>query len=244
MSDHQLPVVGISAYQAEAAWGSWHTRATLLPATYVEKIAAAGGAPVVVPPSADATSVIARLDALVLSGGPDVDPSRYGVERHERTRSVDAARDAGEEALLAAALGAGIPTLAICRGLQLLNVVRGGTLHQHLPEVVGDDVHQPSPGVFGHNPVTVQAGSRLAAVLGDSEPLVACHHHQGVDRVGDGLVPVAWSNDGTVEALESDHEARLLAVQWHPEEGDDLSLFVWLVGEARRRLDAERGAGG
>ena len=227
------PVIGITAYDVEARFGTSSERASLVPARYVRSVLRSGGAPVVVPPAADATSVVEILDALVLSGGPDVDPSRYGAPAHARTRVAEDGRDEGELALLAAALGAGIAILAICRGMQLTNVAHGGSLHQHLPDVLGSDAHQPAGGGFGRNDVEVARGSAVAAALGATACAAACHHHQAVDRVGDGLVAVAWSTDGTIEALESSRGQPLLAVQWHPEEGDDPALFDWLVSASR-----------
>ncbi len=229
------PVVGISAYEAEATWGVWHTRAALLPLSYVRHVAAAGGAPVLLPSAGDAASVVARLDALVLSGGPDVDPARYGAEAHPLTQRPQTSRDEHEAALLEEAARRQLPILAICRGLQLVNVARGGTLHQHLPDVVGDEDHGPEPGVFGKTPVQVREDSMLARVLGTTSTVVACHHHQGIDRLGDGLDAVAWGEDGTIEALEDRRAPGFLAVQWHPEEGEDPSLFTWLVQAAGAR---------
>ena len=227
-----LPVVGVSAYEADASWGSWRRRATLLPTSYVRGLERAGAAPVVLPVGSDATSVVARLDALVLAGGPDVDPALYDAKRQAHTEEPDPARDASELALLSGALARGIPVLAVCRGLQLLNVVRGGTLHQHLPDVVGTDAHRPRPGTFGERVVRIKPGSGLASAVG-STVTVSCHHHQAVDRVGSGLEAVAWDDDGTVEALESRAAPELLAVQWHPEEEDSPPLFAWLVARAR-----------
>ncbi|HUZ21743.1 MAG TPA: gamma-glutamyl-gamma-aminobutyrate hydrolase family protein [Acidimicrobiales bacterium] len=230
-----VPVVGISAYEAEASWGVWHTRAALLPLSYVRHVAAAGGAPVLLPSAGDAASVVARLDALILSGGPDVDPARYGAEAHPRTQPPQAARDEHEMALWERAAERGLPTLAICRGLQLVNVARGGTLHQHLPDVVGGEDHGPAPGVFGRTAVRVLEDSLLARVLGSTRTVVACHHHQGIDRLAEGLEAVAWGEDGTVEAVEDPRAPGMLAVQWHPEEGEDPSLFAWLVRAAAAR---------
>jgi len=227
------PVVGITAYDVDATFGGSSERASLVPGRYVRNVMRAGGAPVLVPAGADARSLVARLDALVLSGGPDVDPARYGEEPHQRTRVAEPGRDEGEAALLAAALHAGTPVLAICRGMQLTNVVHGGTLHQHLPDVVGSDLHLLASGAFGRNTVDVAAGSALHAALGSRTCLAACHHHQAVSQVGAGLVAVAWSADGSIEALESDRGLPLIAVQWHPEEVDDPELFDWVVGLGR-----------
>src|SRR4051794_31191872 len=161
------PVVGITTYEETARWGVWNCPAVLVPADYVHKISGAGGVPVMLPPLAGDVEVLDRLDALVLAGGADVDPARYGADRSPRTGAAQPHRDDAELALLAAALERDLPVLAVCRGLQVLAVLRGGTLVQHLPDVVGSDVHVPAPGVYGDNRVRIAPGSRLAALLGD-----------------------------------------------------------------------------
>jgi putative glutamine amidotransferase len=227
------PVVGITTYRETARWGVWNCPAVLVPADYVRQVSAAGGVPVLLPPVPGDAEVLDRLDALVLAGGADVDPARYGAERSPRTGPAAADRDAAELALLAAALERDLPVLAICRGLQLLAVVRGGTLVQHLPDVVGSDVHVPAPGTYGDNAVSIAPRSRLAALIG-SEATWACHHHQAVERLGEGLTAVAWAQDGTVEAAEADGARFVVGVQGHPEVGDDARLFAGLVEAARR----------
>jgi gamma-glutamyl-gamma-aminobutyrate hydrolase PuuD len=226
MTPRTPPVVGISASHAEASWGAWSVPAVVLAWAYVEKVRSAGGLPVVLAPGTN-PSIVERLDALVLSGGTDVGPERYGAARHLLTQASDHERDESEIGLLRAALEISLPTLGICRGLQLVNVALGGTLHQHLPDSLANDAHLPSPGVFATNAVHVEPGSELARVLGGTA-VVACHHHQGVDALGHGLAAVAWTDDGAVEAIEADG-LPLLAVQWHPEEGEDSALFEWLV---------------
>jgi gamma-glutamyl-gamma-aminobutyrate hydrolase PuuD len=227
------PVVGITTYRETARWGVWNCPAVLVPADYVRQVSGAGGVPVLLPPIADDVEVLDRLDALVLAGGADVDPSRYGADRSPRTGPAAGDRDEAELALLAAALERDLPVLAVCRGLQLLTVLRGGTLVQHLPDVVGSDVHVPAPGTYGDNAVSIAPGSRLARLVG-TEATWACHHHQAVDRLGDGLTAVAWAQDGTVEAAELDGARFVVGVQGHPEVGDDARLFTGLVEAARR----------
>ena len=226
------PVIGITTYRETARWGVWNCPAVLVPADYVRQVSGAGAVPVLLPPIADDVEVLDRLDGLVLAGGADVDPARYGAQRSPRTGPAAADRDEAELALLAAALERDLPVLAVCRGLQLLTVLRGGTLVQHLPDVVGSDVHVPSPGTYGDNTVRVAAGSRLAGLIG-TEAVWACHHHQAVESLGAGLTAVAWAEDGTVEAAELDGARFVLGVQGHPEVGNDARLFGGLVAAAR-----------
>jgi len=235
------PVIGISAYREQAHWGSWEVEAVVLPWRYPDRVAEAGGLPVLLPPVPAIADVIDRLDGLILSGGGDVDPAGYGAEPHPETTSVRPHRDAAEAALLAAALARGLPVLGICRGMQVINVVMGGSLHQHLPDLVGHRGHAPVPGVYGAHPVRVAAGSGLAGILGRTQvDKVPSHHHQALDRLGEGLTAVAWADDGLIEAVELDAPGCpfAVAVQWHPEAGDDLSLFRALIAAAAPRAPA------
>ena len=222
-------MIGISAYDEVAAWGAWKVGAAVVPDTYVRAVAGAGGIPVILPVGGDALGQIQGVDGLVLTGGPDVGPERYGAEPHGATVSASPARDDHELALAQAAQAASLPVLAVCRGLQLLAVSRGGTLTQHLPDVVGHLGHGPAPGVFGHHLVRVAEGSRLGAALGRSEVTVESHHHQAVDDPGQGLDAVAWAPDGTPEAYEDSGSEFVVGVQWHPEEGEDPAIFLALV---------------
>jgi gamma-glutamyl-gamma-aminobutyrate hydrolase PuuD len=225
------PVIGITTYVEPAKWGSWDRDAALLPHSYVAAVVAAGGAPVLLPPvPGGAEAVIAGLDGLLISGGADVDPARYGQGAHATTDRPRADRDTWETDLLRLALDRSIPVLAICRGLQVLNV----TLHQHLPEVCGHDGHRPVPGTYGTTDVELVAGTKVADILGPAA-VVPCHHHQAVDRVADGLVVSGRAGDGTIEAMELDDPDRwVVAVQWHPEDGADPRLAEAFVAEARR----------
>ncbi len=227
------PVIGITTYRETARWGVWNCPAVLVPADYVRHVSGAGAVPVLLPPIAGDVEVLDRLDGLVVAGGADVDPARYGAERSPRTGPAAADRDEAELALLAAAVKRDLPVLAVCRGLQLLTVLRGGSLVQHLPDVVGSDVHVPAPGTYGDNAVTVAPGSRLAGLIG-TEAVWACHHHQAVERLGEGLTATAWAQDGTVEAAELEGSRFVVGVQGHPEVGDDARLFAGLVEAAGR----------
>ncbi len=227
------PVIGITTYAQDASWGVWHLPAALIPLDYVDAVERAGGRPVLIPPSEEGVAeTLDALDGIVFSGGADVDPSRYGADPHPETDAPQARRDAGEMALLEAALQRDIPTLAICRGFQLLNVARGGDLVQHLPDEVGSDEHKRVPGVFAQHAVEVKDGTRLASMI-DSRPDVTSHHHQGIGKLGDGLVEAAWAGDGTLEAVEDPSQRFLVGVQWHAEAGEDAALFESLVAEAR-----------
>ena len=245
----EKPVIGLSSYAEPARWAAWHAPAALLPLNYAEQVAAAGGVPVLLPPVPGIAAAAGRLDGLVLTGGGDIDPAAYGMAPHPRTGPVSAQRDQAELELLAAALAAGLPVLGICRGLQLLNIALGGTLHQHLADLrppaerpsaegpAGDAGHTPQPGTFGSHPVRVAAGSMLAGIMpGDGPLAVPTAHHQAIDRLGAGLTATAWAADGIIEAAElagGEHHPFVLAVQWHPEAGDDPRLFQALVAAAR-----------
>ena len=236
------PRIGLTTYRRSAQFGVWDLEAVLLPASYVDTVWHAGGVPVLLPPVPEgAEEAVGGVDAVVIAGGEDVDPGRYGAQPQPGTDEPNVLRDGWETSVLRAALAVRRPVLGVCRGLQVLNVATGGTLVQHLPDVVGTEVHRPAPGVFGTVDVAVEAGSRLHGLLGDTSR-VHCHHHQALDRLGAGLRVVARAEDGTVEAVELDGPGFAMGVQWHPEEhSEDLRLFQALVEEARahRGLDDE-----
>ncbi|OXS31321.1 gamma-glutamyl-gamma-aminobutyrate hydrolase [Streptomyces sp. XY006] len=225
------PLIGVSTYlESGARWGVWELEAALLPVGYPRLVQRAGGLAAMLPPDdpQQAAGAVARLDGLVIAGGPDVEPVRYGAEREPRTGPPAPERDAWELALIDAALAAGVPLLGICRGMQLLNVALGGTLVQHL------DGHAEVVGVFGGHPVKPVPGTLYAGIVPE-ETSVPTYHHQAVDRLGEGLVPSAYAADGTVEALELPTPGWVLGVQWHPEMGDDVRVMRALVEAATPR---------
>lgn len=228
------PLIGLTSYREHAQWGVWSQGADLLPAVYADAIVRAGGVPVLLPPASDdpeaAVAVVRRLDGLVVSGGADVDPGSYGEQPQERTVVVRPDRDAWELALLDSAAAANLPTLGVCRGMQVMAVAAGGALDQHTPDLVGHDGHNPSPGVFGDTSVSTSDDSVLRSILGSSVT-VHCHHHQSV-RSHPGYVATAWAADGSLEAMESTGARFCLGVQWHPEMGRDQRLFDALVKAA------------
>lgn len=227
------PVIGITAYGEHTRYGVWDHEAVLLPRTYPDVVIAAGGVPVLLPPVPDSAAAVDRLDAVVLAGGPDVGPDRYGAAPHPRAGHPRPERDAAELAVLHRALERGIPVLGVCRGAQVLNVGLGGTLLQHVPDAVGHSGHNPSPGVFGTIEVALQADSRVGTALGP-RLTVLCHHHQALDRVADGLVVTGRATDGTVEAIELSGTPFVVGVQWHPEEEKtDVRLMSALVTAAK-----------
>ncbi len=235
------PVIGVTAAVERSRHGVWDCDVVMLTRTYPDTVVAAGGLPVLLPPVAGIADAVPRLDGVLLSGGPDVAADRYGAAPHPRTGAPHRLRDAAELAVLDRALAAGLPVLGVCRGAQLLNVALGGTLHQHLPDVVGHDGHNPTPGAFADVDVRLDPAGRVGAAVGP-RLRVRCHHHQAVDRLAPGLVATAWAADGTVEAVEQPGAPFVVGVQWHPEEdAADLRLVAALVAAARGGPDLSRG---
>jgi putative glutamine amidotransferase len=228
------PLIGITTDVVVAAYGAWEEESALVPSDYVRAVERAGGRPLLVPPSEeDIEETLDVLDAVIFSGGSDLDPATYGQERHPETNGIIEARDRAELVMLEAALARDMPVLAVCRGSQVLNVALGGDLVQHLPDVVGHDDHKNTPGAYADHDVTVEAGTRLGRLLGGHAPIKS-HHHQGFGRLGAGLLEAAHAEDGTVEAVEDPSRRFALGVLWHPEAGEDMRLFEALVEEARR----------
>jgi len=228
-----VPVIGLTTYREHAAWGVWEQHADVLPAQYATAVEETGGVPLLLPPVAQvaaADTVLERLDALVISGGADIDPGRYGAEPHPRTAGWREDRDAWELALLDAADAMGLPVLGICRGMQLMAVHAGGHLQQHTPDLVDHEEHSPGGDAFGEIEVATVPGSRVAALVGD-RLTVSCHHHQSV-LAHPGYVAAAHAGDGTIEAIETVDDRFWLAVQWHPETATDVGLLAGLVRAA------------
>ncbi|WP_199700370.1 gamma-glutamyl-gamma-aminobutyrate hydrolase family protein [Galactobacter valiniphilus] len=231
------PLIGITTYLEQAQTGVWDVPASFLPKVYLDAVTDAGGIALLLPPQPSspevAAAVIARLDGLIVSGGADVDPTLYGQASHPKTGAPRVDRDAWETDLLTAAADADLPYLGICRGAQVLNVARGGSLHQHLPDLVGDERYQPGAAQFGTEAVSVEPSTALGSLVGDGVD-AQVYHHQAIDAVGEGLVVTARSADGIIEAIE-DPAARFgVAVQWHPEEdAEDRRIFAGLIDAAK-----------
>jgi putative glutamine amidotransferase len=231
------PVLGLTTYLQQAQSGIWDVQASFLPAIYLEGVNLAGGTAVLLPPQPieAADRVLDGLDGLIITGGRDVDPAAYGQQRHPATDEpvqANRERDAWEIALARGAIRRGMPVLGICRGAQVVNVALGGTLHQHLPDVIGHTRHQLGNAVFSTSSVHTVPNSRLAGLIGESSD-AQCYHHQAIDRLGEGLVISAQDSDGVIEAVEIPGENFVLAVQWHPEERlDDIRLFIAVVHAA------------
>jgi putative glutamine amidotransferase len=237
-------VIGLTTYLEQARTGVWDVPAAFLPKAYFEAVTKAGGIAVLLPPQPASREIANRvmdsIDGLIITGGKDVDPARYGQEPHPTTDAPRPDRDAWEEALLTAAIERDLPFLGICRGAQVLNVTLGGTLHQHLPDVIGHTSYQLGRGEFNSVAVDIEPTSSLHELIGE-EIDVHVYHHQAIDSVGEGLRVTARSSDGVIEAVELDSVAFGVAVQWHPEENaDDIRLFEGLVEAAREHRAARR----
>jgi putative glutamine amidotransferase len=227
------PLIGITGYLEPARWADFIREAVLSPVTYSRAVERAGGIPVLLPPVplGSVPYLVAGLGGLLISCGPDLDPRLYGATRHEQTTPPDRRRDTFDLALVRAAIDAGRPFLGVCRGLHVLNVVRGGSLIQYLPDAVGHDRHAPDPVKMAVHDVQISMSSKLGQILGTSAAVPTCHH-QGVQRLGTGLLAVAWADDQIVEAAELPEHPFGVGVQWHPEEEDDLRLIQELVTAA------------
>jgi putative glutamine amidotransferase len=214
------PVIGLTSYLEPAKWGAWDQPAALIPWNYVNKLQAAGASVVLLPPDADNHDAISRLDGLVMAGGADIEPARYGAPHQEGTDKPRTERDASELGLYKSARAANLPVFGICRGLQIMAVAHGGSLHQHLPDLVGNTLHRDAPGTFNNHGATFTPGSLIAELVGATEVTVNSSHHQAVDSPGD-LTITGYAEDGTVEVCEDPTSDFVLGVQWHPEFSND-----------------------
>ncbi|MBV9795260.1 MAG: gamma-glutamyl-gamma-aminobutyrate hydrolase family protein [Actinobacteria bacterium] len=234
------PLIGITGQLEAAHWGDWVREAVLSPLTYTRAVERAGGTPVILPPvpPESVAVLVAGLDGLLLTGGTDVNPVLYEALPHDQTDAPDRRRDRFELALVQAAIEADLPVLAIGRGLHVLNVARGGTLIQDLPEAVGHTGHAAGAARMSQHDVNLNANSTLGRLLG-GKARVPARHHQAVQQPGAGLTTVAWADDQVIEALELPGPRFVIGVQWHPEEGDDLRLLQALVAAATPAAAAE-----
>ncbi|HEX2359996.1 MAG TPA: gamma-glutamyl-gamma-aminobutyrate hydrolase family protein [Solirubrobacterales bacterium] len=235
------PVIGVCAAVEPASYGVWVGEPTvLLPVSYARSIQAGGGLAMMLPPDPAAAErpdeLLDRLDALILGGGADIDPSSHDGRPHPEIRDTDPERDRFEIALATTALERDLPLLGICRGMQLLNVATGGALEQHLPERLGHERHRQVPGSWGEHEVRLQAGSLAARAAAGERLAVKSHHHQGVADLGDGVEVSGWSADpddeDTIEAIELPDRSFALGVLWHPEEDPGSRVIPALVAAA------------
>jgi len=226
------PVIGLTTYVESARWGSWEVEAALLHCWYLDAVRAAGGLAVLLPPEPDCADALDRVDALVLIGGADIGPDRYGAEPHATTDVPRVERDASEIALCRRAIDRRMPLLGICRGLQIMAVATGGSLIQDLPDAGLGLVHREFPGAFTEHEVRLEPGSLVSRIYGADSLRVNSSHHQGVLDPG-GLAPTGWALDGLIEAAEVPGLPFGLGVQWHPEHPDrrtaESPLFTALV---------------
>ncbi|RJT83112.1 gamma-glutamyl-gamma-aminobutyrate hydrolase family protein [Arthrobacter cheniae] len=236
------PVVGLTTYLDPAVTeGCGTIEAAFLPQNYLAPVLAAGAIPVLLPPQGTDGGVLEqllpRLDGVIVVGGWDVDPARYGAEPHAETDRPHRLRDAWDSAVVQEAVRTDLPLLGICRGEQILNVALGGSLHQHLPDLVGEGTYQPGDHRFNPIPVDLRPGSHVAQILGCTHvEAVPVSHHQAVDRLGSGLQASAWSAHGVVEAIELPQNRFCIGVQWHPEQSPtETALFDAFVQAARER---------
>jgi putative glutamine amidotransferase len=234
------PVIGVTTSLEEMSAGEWTELTTGTPATYVRAIQRAGGRAVLLPPDAATDDALEGIDGLIISGAAaDTDPALYGAERHPKTEVLAPERDRFELAVTRAAVEAGLPVLGVCRGMHMVNVALGGTLEQHLPDVLGHDNHTGTPGVFAEHDVRLESGSLAAQAVGAGASRVKSYHHQGVRDLAPRLRATGWSTvDGLVEAIEAD-DGFVLGVLWHPEEDEASRVVGALV-----RAAEERRAGG
>ena len=232
------PVIGICAAIEGASWAAWEVEVNLSPRNYSLAVQRAGGLALILPPddvvAESPDELLDMLDGLILAGGSDIDPGSYGARPHPETRNTRPERDRFEIALGTRALERDMPVLGICRGMEMLNVIQGGTLNQHL----GLELHRHTPGAFTDHGVRLQSGSLTARVVGDERTDVKSAHHQGLDELGEGVVATGHADDDVVEAIELPGHSFAVGVLWHPEEDERSRVVGSLVNEARDRMKA------
>jgi len=243
------PVIGLCTALERARWSVWDQPAVLLPYNYITALQRAGALAVMIPPDPSLVEnpgqALDLIDALVLAGGADIDPASYGQAPHPETVDIVPERDAAEIALTRAAIERGLPLLGICRGMQLINVACGGTLVQHLPDVAGHEEHRRVIGSFdgSDHDVTLAEGSLAARAAGEETHVSMSHHHQAVDRLGEGLIVSGTSHyDRFPEAIEMPAREFVLGVQWHPEADENSRVLQALVDAASRSVAAPTGS--
>ena len=240
------PVIGICAVKERARWAFWDQTAHLVADTYVSAVQSTGAFAVLLPVDTRPPELLLdKIDGLMVIGGADLDPAVYGQEPAAAIETTYRDRDEFELALTAGALERGMPFLGICRGMQLLNVALGGTLNQNLTSDDGTNTHRRVIGTFAgtEHDIDLEHGSLVARATGEEVHVARCHHHQSIERLGDGLVVTGSARDGVAEAIElPNHDRWVLGVQWHPEAGDKLQLFGAFAEAARQWAGA--GVGG
>jgi putative glutamine amidotransferase len=235
--------IGICAAVEQIQRGPWNEVATMVPRSYADAVKREGALALLLPPDDAAAGapdpLLDRIDGLLLAGGSDIDPPFYGARRHPQTERTWPERDRFELGLVRRALEREIPVLGVCRGMQLLNVALGGTLVQHLPDLLGVDDHRVTLGVFGEHDVLLEPGSLAARAAGGERIVVKSHHHQGLDELGEGLVATGWGvGTDLVEAVELPEQRYALGVLWHPEEDGRSRVIASLVEASRAAVEA------
>jgi putative glutamine amidotransferase len=238
----ERPVIGICTAIETARWAAWEVTVNLSPRSYSLAVQRAGGLALLLPPddvvAENPDELLDLIDGLILAGGSDIDPGSYGATPHPETGTTWPDRDRFEIALGTRALERDLPVLGVCRGMQMLNVIQGGTLNQHVRDVVGNDLHRHTPGVFTDHRVELDPGSLAARVVGDAYTEVKSAHHQGVEVLGEGVIATGRADDGLVEAIELPDRSFAVGVLWHPEEDERSRVIGALVEEARSRPPA------
>jgi putative glutamine amidotransferase len=231
------PVIGICSATENARWAAWEVVVNLSPRNYSLSVNRAGGLALILPPddvvAESPDEVLDMLDGLILSGGSDIDPAAYGAQPHPETGTTWPERDRFELGLGTRALERDMPVLGVCRGMEMLNVIQGGTLNQHLDDL---SLHRHTPGVFCDHSVRLEPGSLAARVVGAERTEVKSAHHQALDQLGEGVVASGWADDGVIEAIELPDRAFAVGVLWHPEEDERSRVVGALVEQARARM--------